>query len=382
MNDFVELLADRVDKDDNIRVHLAHIEIAELFEGRSAEARAAAIEMLVKGNNTAEVRESFRKALKTRPQENIETLIDRARRCARYRGENPLTYADASDLRNPELGANLVRWFALGEAPERFISAINSYFRWIGWELKVELLQRFIARQFALPETKHIFISFNYDLTLDYCLQSEPSAGWNVAAGYGTPIKYFMRADRDGFLRSRIESIENPENASEHVQLLKPHGSFNWLAPFDEEYQFQHEPLIVVLGTNLEITYFAGDKVEKARLPDSGTLSLALFVYPPAGDKRCDFRFIKEIIEAEYDALARADEAYVIGWSLPPTDFNQIEVIQNAMRRRSHAIDQITVVNYGAPPKYFDDIAAVFQIKPSQIRKYNSGFEDYLDRCT
>lgn len=382
MNDFVSLLADRIDQNDSIRVHLAHIEICQLFEHRSPEARAAAIEMLVKENDSAAVRESFKQAMKTRPPENIETLIDQAVRSARYRGQNPLTYADASDFQIPELGANIVKWFALGEAHRRFIGAINSYFRWVGWELRLELLRRFIARQVALPDTKHTFITFNYDLSLDYCLQNEAAAGWSPAAGYGIPVKYFMRADRGGSLRSEIEPFPGPEPAGEHVQVLKPHGSFNWLAPFDAESQFEHGPLVVVLGRNLEITYFAGHNVPEARLPDARTLNLALFVYPPAGDKRFDFEFIKETLKAESEALTKADEAYVIGWSLPPTDFSQIAVIRDALRRRIRAIDQVTVVNYGAPAKYFDDVAAVFQIQPGQVRKHNAGFEVYLDSCT
>jgi hypothetical protein len=64
---------------------------------------------------------------------------------------------------------------------------------------------------------------------------------------------------------------------------------------------------------------------------------------------------------------------------MPPTDSSQITLIENAVRNRSRSLDQLVVVNYGAASEYFDQTAATFGVNPDKMRKFNAGFEKFVN---
>ena len=376
MNDFIAVLADRLE-DETILTHLAHLEIADLFQTSCPEARNLAIEILVKDNNSRAIRDQLREALKNRPPENIEALVEHAARVGSYRGTNPLTYLDRSELDDPETGAMVVKYFALGEAPLRFNFAINSYFDWVGWDLKLDLLQRFVSRQLALPDTTHTFISFNYDLALDRCLQIGSSGQWDFGDGYGFPIRHFLTTDQAEKRPSRIQTINASRQVDRKIQLLKPHGSLNWFLPFDGSYQFHSEPVVVILDPEMRISYCSSYNIDKVGFPNGSTKNIGLFLYPPLERKR-GYEFIRRIWDEETEAVRAANEIYIIGWSLPMTDAGQTTLITEALKGRRQLLEQITVVNYGAPSGYFDRIASLVQVDQARIIRHNHGFEDYV----
>lgn len=375
MYDFIAVLADRLE-DEEILTHLAHLEIAELFPQRSPEARRLVIELLVKENESPGILEELKRALKERAPENIETLIETAARAGAHRGSNPLSYLDRSELDDPETGAMVVKYFALGEAPLRFNFAINSYFAWVGWDLKLDLLRTFLSRQLALPDTRHTCVSFNYDLSLDRVLQSQSAGEWDFADGYGFPIRHFLARGKAGGQRPAIEAFDPVQPPSDRIQLLKPHGSLNWLLPFDGNYQFHREPVVASVDAERGISYRAGYSIDRVAFPDGRTTSLGLFLYPPF-ERKTKYGFIQRVVEKESQAIREADEIYVVGWSLPMTDSGQVHLISEALRGRP-PLERVTVVNYGAPPDYFARIASAFQVDESRLSRHNRGFAEYV----
>src|SRR5262249_38064248 len=149
MKDFVSVLADQLD-DDAILTHLAEMEAADVFTGSSPTTRAFAKELAAGRNRTPETRAHFRSILQERASENIEVLLQRA-------------------LDN-----------GIDAAPTWFNFAINRLFDRIGSTLRVAPLHRFLRSQFRQANARHTFVSFNYDLAIDQCVQQESNLEWNV----------------------------------------------------------------------------------------------------------------------------------------------------------------------------------------------------------
>jgi hypothetical protein len=214
MPDFVSVLADHLD-DDAILTHLAEMETEALFDNSTADTRSFA-RLLARGEDrTSASRTKFKAILQGRPSENIETLLQRSE----------------------DKGGN-------DAAPTRFNFAINRLFYRIHESLKTEPLQTFLRHQFRTPDAQHTFVSFNYDLALDQCVQQEGGKAWNVQDGYGFPIRHAIRPEQGkdhmkqfrgvggAFAVLHAISLSDPtEDCS--IRILKPHGSLNFVFPFE-----------------------------------------------------------------------------------------------------------------------------------------------------
>jgi len=369
MFDFVSAMADHLDSQ-VILASLAALELADLYEWKSAEAKGIAeriFESLRNGPCPDNLRAQFRRVLKDRPWESIEDLLER------------------SFMPQPTQGA---RWYA-SQQPQRFRYAINQLFCSIGWDVNWYPLERFLRRQFR-GDDSHTFVSFNYDLLLDRAIQ-KCASDWNVQSGYGFGIEYFLDRDpppvKDGF-GERVEGKKLPGESPAKVFLLKPHGSLNWLVPQRIPVAhgpggtlFDDGPVTVPLSPSGELRYFGSiEPFKSIWLPEKLPSSVEIYIIPPvAAAKSQSSCFSKEVRRREEEAFADADEVYVIGWSLPETDRDQESLIRCSVRNRQRPIGSLTVVNCGARPAYFRRVADMFGVSESSVKIFNAGFNAFVE---
>ena len=85
-----------------------------------------------------------------------------------------------------------------------------------------------------------------------------------------------------------------------------------------------------------------------------------------------------QLRDAEIDAVTKADEVFVIGYSMPRTDGDQWKLIDDAVRARGVAIPKLTIINYKSRPKYFQHIWSLF--RPQCVCTFNDGFAEFSAR--
>ena len=364
MTDFVPVMADHLD-DDVILTLLAALENADLFQYPSAEAKLITHDLASMKDRSQQAIAQFKEILKSRPPESIEVLLERARKGL-----------DGDDL------------------PMRFNFAINRLFCRIGYNLNVKPLLGFLRRQFRIRNARHTFVSFNYDLALDHCVQRTSNGRWNVQRGYGFEIRYYIdpgegakhvkQFERVGGAFSALSAMElNSVDDDCPITILKPHGSLNFIFPFDGNYNFKNGATITVLTERADVAYHAGFDLQHVALPGSEPqANRGLYLVPPTFSKSSQLEVIEAVREKHRKELEAADEIYVIGWSMPPTDEDQQEFISHAMERRSRPIDRLVIINYGAPCDYFERLSATFRVSEGRIEIYNSGFTDFVKRTS
>lgn len=370
MTDFIRVMAEYADNT-VVLTTLAELENAGVFEWSSSELRGLAQQLV--GENAEEKRTperigAFKKLLKRRPSENIETLLRRA--------------SDRSHV-------GITAAFDSGSLPIRFNFAINRVFSEIGWNINSAPLEEFLGKQFSIPGTVHTFVSFNYDLVLDRYVQEQAEGRWDVRDGYGFRIARFIEQkaalehmrqfDGNGaFSLLRAGEIPSPLAGDRTIRILKPHGSLNWLVAFRDNYHFEDRAPITCLGSDGSLQYYPAFNCRNVELGGRPRAHLGLFLLPPAS-KLSRHEIIRETIQQEKEALRQADEALVIGWSMPETDRDQECLIRSCVRDRSKSFAYVTVVNCGATPEYFQRVADVFGVDMPHIKVFNAGFQDFVD---
>ena len=232
-------------------------------------------------------------------------------------------------------------------------------------------------------------MSFNYDLILDFSLQ-RMVAEWKPNTGYGFDIPFYVADDlppteQEAGMGDFVQAIPfTSGGAASAVTILKPHGSLNWLVPYQVPYaqtpqglKFLDRPPIVPLTKLGAVRYWCStNNFQRIAVWDEWA-EVGICILPPSSAKRSELSFVKASREAESSALASADEVVVIGWSVPETDVDQVELIEQAVRARSRPIRSLTIVNRNAPQTYFDRLARLFQVDSRLLRPHNSGFLDF-----
>jgi hypothetical protein len=127
-------------------------------------------------------RRAFAAALRNRPSESIEALLERA-----------ISHGQT-------------------EAADRFIYAISRVFRIVNWNVKWRPLNAFLRRQFKL-EAEHTFVNFNYDLLLDRAIQKASNGAWDPKTGYGVSHRVF-RGERTKIKRECWSPGHCPRNSA------------------------------------------------------------------------------------------------------------------------------------------------------------------------
>jgi hypothetical protein len=358
MKDFVSVLAEYMGRDpaNVILTTLAELERARLYDWHSQKALQLA-EVLVRDPKRSDDVARFRQALRNRPSESIETLLEKSLSASGWSADFART---------------------------RFNYAINRLFCLLGWDVEWLPLKRFLARQFDLKDSVHTFVSINYDLILDHAVEEAGRTDWGPAIGYGFRIPYWTLGEQPD---KQVQYLSAPAPRSERILIVKPNGSLNWLAPLHLPYSSCPSGLaiadqgwvIVPLDRVGKLSYFhSTDDFNLVSLPnEEGDWDLWPCILPPTSAKASGLSFLRETRDRERRAIAEADEVYVIGWSVPESDGDQLCLVRSAVGERSKPFTRLTVVNWGEEPQYYSRIADVFGFPQSQIQIFNRGFCDF-----
>jgi hypothetical protein len=336
MNDFISVMADYVDND-VILLTLAHLEMLKdsPYSYKLPGMADLARRLYDSTDRSPQRRARFKRALKNRPAEGIEQLLEKT-----LKGEK----ASPDSRRSAEVLA------------VRFRHGISKIFEIIGWDVSLSPLKLFLDRQLARAGS-HTFVSFNYDLVLDYALS-----------------KLLGRPDLEA-----LYGLGQRTGSDPLIKLVKPHGSLNFIGrlviPYGDPGPYGHpfetkEPEIPRADSG-DVCYW-----------DGGDPTKEPCIVPPVASKPDALKvlgltFLDGIRDAEKRAISSADEVYIIGWSIPQTDEDQREMIRESIRGRT--LQQLVVVNRGAPPAYFFGVADLFGVDIKDMKIYNNGFCDYVE---
>lgn len=216
MKDFVSAMADYLD-DDVVLTALAHYDIVEPspYEWQPPGIRELAFPLGDGSDRSPARRAAYRRALKNRPSENVEMLLQKA-------------------LQDPKSCTAEV-------VPVRFNLGINQVFRIIDWNLNFLPLSRFLARQFESTGNRvHTFVSFNYDLVLDYAVLNASPASLSLELFYGL----------------QSGGLGAPGMVTPRV--IKPHGSLNFIVPIKVPYEHTARGLALDNGPGRNSAYRRG----------------------------------------------------------------------------------------------------------------------------
>ncbi len=329
MNDFVSVMADYVE-DNVILTTLAQWEVLPdpPYGYRPQGIVDLARPLADATDRSPERRAAFRRALKNRPAESIEELLASA--LTKRPGPFP------------------------GMVPTRFRYGINRVFRIIGWDLNLSPLLLFLQNRLALAGT-HTFVSFNYDLVLDYAISRvlrRPALG----ALYG------------------LDKI----NPDPKVKLIKPHGSLNFIGNLRIPYTHTKYGLAFEEGR----PQIPGmDSGEVRYWTDTTEVEEPCIVPPvaskPEALKELGLSFLEELREAERQAIELADAVYVIGWSIPETDDDQMDLIRKSVPGK--LLRKLVVVNLAARLCYFSRVADLLGVTIDKMILHNAGFCEFVE---
>lgn len=360
MNDFIRVMAGYADFDDVILTTLAELENAGVFESKCPEAEELA-RRVVGNDRSPETKGAFKTAMAKRPPESIEQL---------------LTNALAKD---PSAGGPSGTALVI-----RFNYAINRFFSLLNWNVGWEPLKRFLRDQFRrhpLERNVHTFVTFNYDLILDRCVQAVAKENWSPFTGYGFIIGWYLVGGGNDPVQfpAWVEHIP-----SDQIRILKPHGSLNWLVPQDRwgktgdtGYLLKGGPALIPLGEHGEIRYCEWVEPKAILFSNNHGESMAVCIIPPTDPaKRVTLGFIEGTRCMERKAIEEADEVYILGWSMPRSDKDQRLLIAQAIAERERPISQVIAVNKHAGEDYFDDVRQLFG--NVNVTKHNNGFREFV----
>lgn len=192
-------------------------------------------------------------------------------------------------------------------------------------------------------------ITFNYDLLIEQGLFEKGL--WNPIDGYG-----FNKISQD-------EKLINKDYPETTVDLIKLHGSINWL----NESLFGIEDEVSILLTNIDdgICFFNGLEVQsshhqyRSRYPKNPMIIMPTFL------KHFNKSYEIKLINRAVESAQSSDKVYVIGYSLPPADttanfvFSQIPKTSNIIvvnKDETKELKDRLINNYG-----FDPINMVYE---------------------
>ncbi|MEG6513980.1 hypothetical protein [Desulforamulus ruminis] len=187
-------------------------------------------------------------------------------------------------------------------------------------------------------------ISFNYELLMDYALLNRKDARvfWHTRDGYGIPCNNLQPSAREkeqGELW-RHEAT-GPAQPSSNIQLLKLHGSLNWLycPRCGRLFTYQHDG---VAGQSLIINGMANMLNCMTR---NCCQRLSRVIIPPTLMKNYQsVPFIPKLWGQARRALEKASEIIIIGYSFPPTDFRSNWMFRKAMTRNQN-LKRVVVID-------------------------------------
>jgi hypothetical protein len=348
MADFVHVLADHLDQNVVLNT-LVQMEIGRVYQTACDDCLSLA-EKIGKDVPAADraTRDRFAALVRSRPSGSIEALFERVESTK----PNTVAVAYADGL------------------PALFRYAINQVFSTIGWDLNLDLLTRFLKRKFTEDAGRmHVFVSFNYDLALDRAIELASDREWQPQGGYGFDFQFYTVDN------STACSAQPLPRSSQRIQVLKPHGSLNWLRRTALQAGNGNDggSMLLPLDNILDLRYWGiSDPFHQIQFTGGWPGYVEVLIAPPSPTKA---PIMPQVRSAESDAIRIADEVFVIGYSLPSTDRDQWKLIDEAVKARSVGISKLTIINYNSPPEYFQRVVSLF--RPHSTCNFNHGFAEF-----
>ncbi|MFA5287445.1 MAG: SIR2 family protein [Candidatus Omnitrophota bacterium] len=213
------------------------------------------------------------------------------------------------------------------------LSLVIRYFEQVLREVDTGVSVKFIS---AIEKYQPTIISTNYDIIVDNALAMRKSLN------YGAKIRYAVRADdvvkEDlnkvcGFNRPwRAVQYENLNTGL--VQLLKIHGSLNWI------YCRKCDEVDLTMWQKGCQKTLTGIHCHN----ECCTNKYEPLLITPTMFKNYENRFIKETWNNAEKALIEADELVFIGYSLKEEDYQIRCLLMNALLNKPKNYDQVIVV--------------------------------------
>lgn len=259
---------------------------------------------------------------------------------------------------------------------------------------------------------KDVIATFNWDTLIERAL--EESSNWNTSQGYSFSPKSIYK---NGWGNS------NKKSNTGMVQLLKLHGSTNWLTihpnmldgfstlnrfvkPEDVfVYESTEEPYPCHRGrfmegyerfsygyypVNLDMVAYDhdGEKIEfvnqpkphfeKGKAPTGGVPTIPLII-PPVKDKKYDKygELFSLLWHKTSEAIQNADEIILIGYSFPKTDIKSTQLFMQSFMKRNNK-PKIKILDPN-PEKIAEKFIHEFGFIKSEVQVYKDYFSERFD---
>jgi hypothetical protein len=294
MFDFISTASEYL-SDDVILTTLAELENSDPYPyaWESPLCRNLANGLVDRNEKPPEKVAQFGQALRDRPRESIEDLLDRTG------GEGSNFSSQSSDL--------------------RFRYAVARLFALIGWNVDWQPLDSFLRRQLRDTASRHVFVSYNYDLVLDHAIERCTGKPLVFSGIYGFQPVGTIASDPHGHPggAAQITLLPRYSFADSSLSLFKPHGSLNWWVrifqtpPPDEIW---HDATVVIPATPTgEARYVSStDTHQWVRRSDDLPFLVEPVLLTPCMAKTPTREFLARIREQEEVAVRSANEVYVL----------------------------------------------------------------------
>jgi hypothetical protein len=199
-----------------------------------------------------------------------------------------------------------------------------------------------------------------------------------AAEGFDFPFYVTSRpaSEHPGDAVVERSSLELPR-CVDRFKLIKPHGSLNWLVPQKASGAAEPADMLIPLTAECTIRYWPPTQTfNYTQRPGDWPRDMKILIAPPSPNKP---EVLRRAISDEFDALTAADELFVLGYSFPKTDRDQMDLVQRAVSERGATMRRVTVVNFQAPQKYFEEIEDLF--KPLEMPRFNAGFANFAAKA-
>lgn len=208
-------------------------------------------------------------------------------------------------------------------------SKLAKYFKQLRTDYNIDANEPYI-KQFAqyILENKCPCITLNYDLMLEDILHKNTSTEYqesndNFSVFYKMPIINLKNRVPDGY--GRLAGTKTDINRINMPEIIKLHGSINWLYS----------------GLSMSDPVYSetGDEDDYLK---SGLIN---FIVPPVLDKQSQYNnvIIKSLWTKAFNAIEKARNIYIYGFSFPQTDYSIRFLFQSALRNNPYY--KIYVVN-------------------------------------
>lgn len=214
-----------------------------------------------------------------------------------------------------------------------------------------EIYQNFVNK---LVEKGNDVITFNYDLILDNLLLN--TNNWFPQDGYS------VNMNLAGFDQN-INIIDTKDtNKYSKIKYLKLHGSLNWGRSILQHPYRGNEILLSPFGTCPDQPISPIERMVSSGIYNKNVYYETFFI-PPILNKD-DLSTIPLLQNVWYNAksiISMAEEIFIIGYSLPSSDFMAEFLFRQALAFFPKSFIKINIINININDQYINRIKTIFQ---------------------